>query len=399
MRQRLLRKASYAISPGALAALCFYDHPKLLFGTFKPLSGCAAPLAVRQRLLRKASYAISPSETAFWHPQTLVRLRSAAFWHLQTLVRLRSASSSASETATQGLSGHLTWCLGHSAQRLPSHLVPWPHSVFVNVRNCFLAPSAAQRLQQCVRDCFGRPLTPSHLVPWPHSVFTNLRTSETAFWHPQTLVRLRSASSSASETASEGLSRHLTWCLGRTLFLCKAAQRLYQCLTKRLRKASQGISPGALAPLYFYDRPKLLNLLCTRLLVPSHLLALPPRCAFCFAGDYFACQLCCAHGHPAAVLCLTRIRPELCEDNTVVWHSGHLCRYCRVPPQTTPSFTCRRPYDDLLAQSSLCWPRGLHRKDICKRTLSTRRRWQCHPSHKTVCRRSRDDLLAQSSQC
>ena len=148
---------------------------------------------------------------------------------------LRSASSSASEIASEGLSGHLTWCLGRA-------LFLWPSET-----------ASAQRLQQCVRDCFGRPLTPSHLVAaltafWHLQTLVRLRstsssaaetaseglsghltwrlgrtlflwTSETAFWHPQTLITLRSASSSASKTASEGLSRHLTWCLGRTLFL------------------------------------------------------------------------------------------------------------------------------------------------------------------------------------
>ena len=68
--------------------------------------------------------------------------------------------------------------------------------------------TASEKASQCLRDCFGRPLTPSHLVPCPHSVF--MWPSETAFWHPQMLLTLRSASSSASETASEGLSRHLT---------------------------------------------------------------------------------------------------------------------------------------------------------------------------------------------
>ena len=194
-----------------------------------------------------------------------------------TLRTLRSASSSASETASEGLSGHLTWCLARTLFLSPPDTAFWHPQSLVSLRSA------------------------CHLT-WRPGRTLFLRPSETAFWHPQTLVRLRSVSSSASETASGGLSGHL-------------------------------------AALYFYDRPKLLNLLCTRLLVPSHLLALPPRCAFCFAGDYFACQLCCAHGHPAAVLCSTRIRPELCEDNTVVWHSGHLCRYCRAPPQTMPSFT------------------------------------------------------------
>ena len=140
----------------------------------------------------------------------------------------------------------------------------------------------------------------------------------------------------ASETASD--------CFGKGL---SVPQRL-------LGRASHAISPRALPALCFYDRSKLLfgtlkssynppqRLRVGRPLTPSHALCFYydiPRSAFCFGGDYFACQLCCAHGHPAAVLCLTRIRPELCADNTVVWHSGHLCRYCRVPPQTLPSFT------------------------------------------------------------
>ena len=137
--------------------------------------------------------------------------------------------SSASWTALEGLSRHLTSCLGrtlflwpsetafwHSLEQClrdyfgrpltPSHLL---HSVFMAVRHCFLAPS-------CFRHCLGRPLTPSHLVPWPHSVFMTVRN---CFLAPSKAPNPRSASSSASATASEGLSRHLTSRLGRTLFL------------------------------------------------------------------------------------------------------------------------------------------------------------------------------------
>ena len=115
-----------------------------------------------------------------------------------------------------------------------------------------------------------------------------------------------------------------------------------------LGRASHAISPRALPALCFLppskapNPPQRLRDCFGRPLTPSHALCFYydiPRSAFCFGGDYFACQLCCAHGHPAAVLRLTRIRPELCADNTVVWHSGHLCRYWRVPPQTLPSFT------------------------------------------------------------
>ena len=102
-----------------------------------------------------------PSETAFWHPQRLLTPRSA--------------SSSASATASEGLS--------RTASKTASEGLSRHHSVFMAVRNCLLAPSKApnpsQRLEQCLRDCFG---------------------------------------SSASWTALEGLSRHLTSCLGRTLF-------------------------------------------------------------------------------------------------------------------------------------------------------------------------------------
>ena len=52
----------------------------------------------------------------------------------------------------------------------------------------------------------------------------------------------------------------------------------------------------------------------------SRILFLWPS-ACCFGGHYFACQLCCAHGHPAAVLCLTRIRPDLCSGASPFYNS------------------------------------------------------------------------------
>ena len=196
--------------------LCFYDLPKLLFGTLKCLEPLAAPPAVPQELLQKASHAISPVALA-------------------------------------------------------------AHSVFMTFRNCFLAPSNAwnpsQRLQQCLRDCFRKPLTPSHLLPWPHILF--LSPSETAFWfsHPWPSSQClrdcseglshhltRSVSSNASEIASEGLSRHLTWRLGRTLCFYDLPKLLFgtlKCLEplaappavpqELLQKASHAISPVALA--------------------------------------------------------------------------------------------------------------------------------------------------------
>ena len=184
--ERLLRKASRHL-PGTLAALRFFMTVRNCFlapsnpckaaqrleqclpdcfgRPFKRLSPCAVPPAVPERLLRKASRQLPcylgrtpflwPSETAFWHPQTLVRLRSAL--------------SSASQTASEGLSNasNPAQCLQQCPRdcfgrpRTPASLLPWPHIVFMTVRNCFLAPSnpckAAQRLEQCLPDCFGRP--------------------------------------------------------------------------------------------------------------------------------------------------------------------------------------------------------------------------------------------------
>ena len=193
----LLWKASHAISLRAFGALCFYGRPKLLF--WHSLEQCLRDY--------------------FGRPLTPSHLLHSVFMAVRHCFLAPSC---------------LRHCLGRPLT--PSHLVPWPHSVFTTVRNCLLAPSKApnpsQRLEQCLRNCFGRhhhsaSSTASEtasqglsrhltsclgrtLFVWP---------SETAFWHPQRLLTPRSASSNASDTASEGLSRHLTSCLGRTLFV------------------------------------------------------------------------------------------------------------------------------------------------------------------------------------
>ena len=269
--QRLLRKASRHLTWRLGRTLCFYDLPKLLFGTFKPLEPLAAPPAMPQRLLRKASHAISPgalaaprrsssaSETAsegLSHHVTWRLGRTLCFYDLPKLLfgTLKCLEPLAAPPAMpQRLLRKASHAISPGAFR----------TLCFYFRNCFLAPSNAwnpsQRLQQCPRDCFGRPLTPSHLAPWPqqapetaseglspshlapwpHTLF--LWPSKTAFWHLQTLGTPRSASSNAPETASEGLSRHLTWRLGRTLcfyfrncFLTPSnawnpSQRLQQC--------------------------------------------------------------------------------------------------------------------------------------------------------------------------
>ena len=208
MPQRLLRKASHAISPGALAAprsasssasetaseglshhvtwrlgrtLCFYDLPKLLFGTLKCLEPLAAPPAMPHRLLRKASHAISPGALA----------THSVFMTFRNCFLAPSLAAPPAGPRD---------CFGRPLAISPGALPA--HSVFMTFQNCFLAPSnpwnPSQRLQQCPRDCFGRSLTPCHLAPWPHTLF--LWPSETAFWHPQMLGTPRSASSSASES-------------------------------------------------------------------------------------------------------------------------------------------------------------------------------------------------------
>ena len=53
------------------------------------------------------------------------------------------------------------------------------------------------------------------------------------------------------------------------------------------------------------------------------------------------------------------------------------CRHGQGHPSR--GIACRTPHHDLLAHSSLCWPRARYRKDTCTRTPSTRRCWPCHP--------------------
>ena len=202
MPQRLLRKASHAISPGALAAprsasssasetaseglshhvtwrlgrtLCFYDLPKLLFGTLKCLEPLAAPPAMPHRLLRKASHAISPGALA-------------------------------------------------------------THSVFMTFRNCFLAPSLAAP-PAGPRDCFGRPLAISPGALPAHSVFMTFQNCFLAPsnpWNPSQRPQrlLRKVSHAMSPGA---LAAHSVFMTFRNCFLAPSnawnpSQRLQQCL-------------------------------------------------------------------------------------------------------------------------------------------------------------------------
>ena len=56
------------------------------------------------------------------------------------------------------------------------------------------------------------------------------------------------------------------------------------------------------------------------------------------------CQLCSGHGFPAGVLCLLRMRPNNCDDQTTAWQAGHLCGCCRVFALTAPSLTYWLPH-------------------------------------------------------
>ena len=91
--------------------------------------------------------------------------------------------------------------------RMPSHL--GRTSVFMTFRNCLLAPAnpcnPSLRLQPCLGDRFRAAVTASEALAC-HLTLDGplfLRRSETAFWHPQTLVTPRCASSRPSETVSE----------------------------------------------------------------------------------------------------------------------------------------------------------------------------------------------------
>ena len=133
----------------------FYDPPKLLLGTLKP---CL--LAAWNR--SSASQCLQQSLRASAMPQRLL-------------------------------------------QRDPRrHRVPWPHCLFMTLRNCLLAPSNPPKVSQRL----------PHL--WPHCLFITLRNwllaasnapkvsqrlpqfllwpSETASWRRETLLRPRSAS-------------------------------------------------------------------------------------------------------------------------------------------------------------------------------------------------------------
>ena len=103
-------------APSALATLCFYDPPKLTFGTLKHSYGLTAPSFMTLR-----NCFLTP-----WNPpkasqrlQHLVLWPSeSAFWDLETLLRPRSASSSPSEPQQC-----LRDCLRALPQKAPCHSV------------------------------------------------------------------------------------------------------------------------------------------------------------------------------------------------------------------------------------------------------------------------------------
>ena len=137
--------------PCALAALSFYDLPKLLFGTFASSSNasdfsCSTSPAAPRALACASEATVCLGPTLFLWPS------ETAFWHLQMLVRSRSAFSSNASDFSCSTSPAAPRALACASVAT----VPWPHSLFMTFRNCFLTPSNAckvpQRLlQQCLR--------------------------------------------------------------------------------------------------------------------------------------------------------------------------------------------------------------------------------------------------------
>ena len=151
---------------------CFYDLPKLPFGTWPSETGfCRLEALLRPRRLTHPPRASGMPQRL---PQrSLRRLRvQTDFWHPETLLRSRSASRT------------------------------------LTLRNCFLTPWNPPKASQRLR----------HLVLWP---------SENAFCHLETLLRPRSASSTPPEPQ--------------------------ECLRDCLRAVPQ----KAPSTLCFYDPPKL----------------------------------------------------------------------------------------------------------------------------------------------
>ena len=230
--------------PCALAALSFYDLPKLLFWHLQMLvrsrsasssnasdfSCSTSPAA--PRALACASEAtvclgrtlfLWPSETALWHLETLVRSRSASSSNASGF----SSSTSPAAPRTFACCSEATVCLGRTLFLWPSETAFWHLQMLVRSRSasssnasdfsCSTSP-AAPRALACASEatvCLGPTL-----FFWP---------SETAFWHLQMLVRSRSAFSSNASgfscSTSPAAPRALacasvaTVCLGRTLFL------------------------------------------------------------------------------------------------------------------------------------------------------------------------------------
>ena len=164
-----------------------------------------------------------PSETAFWHLQMLVRSRSAFSSNASDF----SCSTSPAAPRALACASEATVCLGPTLFLWPSETAFWHLQMLVRSRSasssnasdfsCSTSPAAPKALA-CASEatvCLGRTL-----FLWP---------SETALWHPETLVRSRSASSSNASgfscstspaaPAALACASEATVCLGRTLFL------------------------------------------------------------------------------------------------------------------------------------------------------------------------------------
>ena len=169
------------LRPRSASGILFYDPRKVPLAPWKPSLGLAAPPAiprspkVSQRLPHLLLW---PSETASWHLETPLRPRSASgilFYDPPKMpfVALKASLCLAAPPAPpQSLRNASEIASERSLRR---HRAPWPHSVFMTLRNWLLTawnpPKVSQRLP--------------HLLLWP---------SETASWHLETLLRPRSAS-------------------------------------------------------------------------------------------------------------------------------------------------------------------------------------------------------------
>ena len=249
------------LRPRSASGILFYDPPQMPFGTLKPSFGLAAPPAVPQSLSNASEIASArslrrhrvpwphclfmtlrnwllaasnppkvsqrllhlllwPSETAFWHLETLLRPRSALFYDPPKVLWMLKPSFglAAPPAVPQSLSNASEIA---SARSLRRHRVPWPHCVFMTLRNWLLAPSNPPKVSQRLL----------HLLLWP---------SEAVFWSLQTLLRPRSASGIFfydppklllaawnPPSASQRLQQSLRDCFGRPLTRWRRSRGIY----------------------------------------------------------------------------------------------------------------------------------------------------------------------------